>query len=76
MIQTYVSSSNLDVIGYQNGSLFVRFKNGGCYEYKKVPFTQFDALQKVESAGKFLNSVIKPNFECVKLTTDPFVRAK
>lgn len=73
MTPTFISSSNIDAVGYRLGSLFVRFKNGGCYEYRKVPFTQFDALCKVESAGKYLNAVIKPNFEFVKLTDDPFI---
>ena len=32
-----VSSSNLDAVGYEKGTLYVRFKNGSLYSYSGVP---------------------------------------
>lgn len=71
---TFISSSNIDAVGYQRGDLFIRFKSGGSYKYDSVPFDYFDAMQKVESAGKFFHQFIKSKFIYHKLPIDPFVK--
>lgn len=74
MISTYVSSSNIDRIGYRLGKLYVQFKTGACYMYENVPYTVYDALQKVESAGQYFHRVVKCNeaIRCTKLSSSPF----
>lgn len=69
----FVSSSNLDCIGYKLGVLYVRFKSGQCYSYKGVPFDTFDALRNAESVGSFFCAKVKKGgFEFELLKKDPF----
>lgn len=58
-----VESSNLVSVGYDAGPqiLQVEFKGGRLYNYFRVPREKFEALLAAESAGKYLNSEIKPN---------------
>lgn len=68
----YVVSSNIDAVGYQRGTLYIRFKSGCSYSYDKVPFTIYDVLTKVESAGKAFHQMVKGKFRYTKLEQDPF----
>lgn len=72
LVPTYLVSENLDCIGYRLGQLFIRFRSGGTYSYDKVPFDYFDALPKVESAGKFFHQFIRGKFRYTRLDSDPF----
>lgn len=69
---TFLISENLDAIGYKLNKLFIRFRSGGSYSYDDVPFDYFDALQKVESAGKFFHQFIRGKFRYTRLANDPF----
>ena len=63
MIEWYgVESSNLKQIGYdrETEQMRVRFKSGAEYDYWHVPGTVFADFVDAESAGKYLNSEIKP----------------
>lgn len=68
----YVNSSNLDAIGWELNKLFIRFRSGETYSYADVPFDYFNAMQKVESAGKYFHKMIRGNFHYTKLDADPF----
>lgn len=72
MQPTYIVSSNIDAIAHQAKQLFIRFKSGITYSYDDVPYDYFDALQKVESAGKFFHQFIKNRFTHHRLEGDPF----
>lgn len=62
------NSSNISAISYTNtDSMIVRFKNGGEYLYKKVPKETYQAMAKSESAGKYLNAMVKGKFDYVQL---------
>jgi len=52
-----VVSSNVESIGYNEEIqiLRVKFLNGGIYEYKNVPFAEFDHLKNASSIGSYLN---------------------
>lgn len=64
------NSSNISAISYTNtDSMIVRFKNGGEYLYKKVPKETYQAMAKSESAGKYLNSMVKGKFEYEQVDT-------
>lgn len=54
-----VSSSNVSHVGFENGVIGVRFKNGSEYNYHG--FTQHDhsALLHAESIGRHLSNHIK-----------------
>ena len=54
---TFIANSNIDCVAHSGGSLFIRFQSGEAYSYDGVPYDHFDALQKVESAGKFFSSL-------------------
>ncbi len=56
-----VQSSNINAIGYDEGSetLQIEFINGGMYQYFDVPRQVFDGIMNADSKGKFLHSNIK-----------------
>jgi len=55
---TNVKSSNVDAIGWKEGSLYVRFKSGGTYRYVDVPEAVYHQGLGAESPGKwFRNSI-------------------
>ena len=68
----YVSSSNLDVVGYHRGNLIARFMSGAVYEYSKVPIRVFHEIVNAESPGVVFNVMVKGTYEYKKLTYDPF----
>lgn len=54
-----VSSSNLSSVGYENGSLYVRFHNGSLYEYTGVPESVYNSLMAAPSHGHYLAVHVK-----------------
>lgn len=58
---TYVDSSNIEAIGYDDDTLelHVRFLNGGYYIYHDVPRQTYDEFMAAPSKGSFLNREIK-----------------
>lgn len=58
-------SSNISAIGFDksNGELLVEFKSGKTYCYSGVPATEFKALLKAESKGKYFAANIKGQYE-------------
>ena len=70
--QVTVESSNLDLVGFQANTVFVKFKNGGCYAYAGVDRHIYQNMVTAESVGKFFNESVKKVFPCTKLEYDPF----
>lgn len=68
-----VSSSNLEEVLFipngktPRGRLFVKFKGSKIYFYEEVPKSEYKALLKAESKGKYLNAHIKPNYTCYSI---------
>jgi len=60
-----MQSSVISHIDYdpKKKSLRVFFHSGVAYKYKKVPLSIFEAFQKANSKGSFLNQEIKDRFE-------------
>lgn len=54
-----VSSSNLSSVGYENGTLYVRFHNGSLYSYSGVPESIYHGLMSAPSHGSYLASHVK-----------------
>lgn len=72
----YVISNNIDCVAHDQRTLFIRFKSGETYSYDGVPYDHFDALQKVESAGKFFHRFIRGKFRYTRLSRDPFLEVR
>ena len=64
----YVDSSNIEAIGYNEGSqeLHVQFIDSGLYIYNGVPREIFDALLNAASKGSFLNREVKSVYQFTK----------
>lgn len=53
-----VGSSNLASVGYENGSLLIRFRSGWTYSYSNVPASVYKGLMTAPSKGKYFNANI------------------
>ncbi|WP_132833697.1 KTSC domain-containing protein [Sphingomonas sp. PP-CC-3G-468] len=64
-----VSSSNIASIGYDEPTslLEVEFLNGGIYHYFNVPSFVYEQLISAPSHGIYLNTNIKPNYQCARV---------
>ena len=62
-----VKSSNIAEVGYEHGTLQVKFNNGGVFNYEGVEPKQYAAMMEADSIGKFLHSNIKGKHECEKV---------
>ena len=64
-----VVSSNVESIGYNEGTqiLRVKFLTGGIYEYKNVPLMEFEQLKNTSSVGSYLNRNIARNYPYEKV---------
>jgi hypothetical protein len=69
MERTFVSSSNIQSIGYDSDSmaLEVEFNGGALYQYQGVPQAEYEALMSAGSKGAYFNANIKNRFPTVKL---------
>lgn len=69
MIKKEVKSSNIALIGYDKESkvLEIEFKNGGIYQYFKVPEEEYDDLMKAESHGSYFNRNIRNSYKWQKI---------
>lgn len=54
-----VESSNLDALAYEGGLFFVRFKNGGVYQYSNVDPDTVHAIESAESIGRAFFQLVK-----------------
>ena len=48
-----VSSSDIASVGYENGTLYIRFNSGGLYKYSNVPESVYHGLMSASSHGKY-----------------------
>ncbi len=58
MEMTVVKSSNIHSVGYENGTLKVRFHSGSEYEYADVSKADHDGLMDAESKGRWLSAFV------------------
>lgn len=65
MTRIRVTSSSIRSIGYdpQGMILEIELRNGGIYQYFRVPAKEHDSLLKAESIGRYYAKVIKPNYK-------------
>ena len=63
-----VYSSNISSIGYEHGTLYVRFHSGQLYAYSVVPESVYNNLMNAGSKGKYFEAHIKNNYRYVKIS--------
>lgn len=61
-----VESSNVTHVGYENGTLSVRFKSGGEWAYHDVPPEVHAAMMAADSVGSYFHHNVKSKFKGVK----------
>ena len=59
---TTVISSDIKSVGYENGTLHVRFHSGGLYEYTNVPAALYDGLMSAASHGRYFHKYIRGRY--------------
>lgn len=62
----YLNSSNVAAIKQENSDLLVRFKDGSTYKYYGAGYL-FEDMASAASAGSFVHSRLKGNFDYAKL---------
>lgn len=64
-----VRSSSVASVGYDpiSSVLEIEFNNGGLYQYLHVPAAAHRLLLQATSIGEYVNTVIKPRFEAVRV---------
>lgn len=66
--QITINAQWREVCGYEPKLLLVRFKNGKCYGYLGVSRQRAVYMAtRCASVGSYVNRMIKPNFECVRI---------
>ena len=68
-----VVSSNIQTIGFESDTLFLRFKSGQSYSYDHVDRGVFEAMTKAESVGKFFHRFVRNKYRHHRLERDPFM---
>ncbi len=69
MRRTLVTSTSVVSVGYDplRASLEIEFHGGGVYRYANVPAAAYRLLLQAESIGDYVNTVIKPRFDAVRV---------
>ena len=76
MIREYIISSNIDVVGFHRGEIYVRFHSGGCYKYHGATLKDYFAMAKADSVGSHFYKHVRGKFPYCKLDYDPFILRK
>lgn len=67
MNMTPVTSSNLSSVGYENGTLYIRFHSGGLYAYSGVPQSVYIDLMNAPSKGQYFHAHIRTSYPCHRI---------
>lgn len=68
MNMVHVQSSNIESIGYQSGTLYVRFHSGGLYAYYNVPESVYQGLLNADSHGHYFAVHVKNTYQYSRLS--------
>jgi hypothetical protein len=66
MVRTFVQSSDIRSVGYNQGTLEIEFHSGGIYQYYNVPESVYRSLMAASSHGKYFHEYIKDYYPCKK----------
>lgn len=68
MNMSHVISTNIDSVGYDGNTLYIRFNNGSLYAYYNVPKNIYDSLMSANSHGKYFTAHVKWNYPYERLS--------
>src|SRR5690606_32277819 len=54
-----VESSNIDMVGFNEDTTYVKFKNGSIYSYPKTGREEFEHLKEASSVGSYFSKTFK-----------------
>lgn len=57
-----VKSNFIKEIGWENGTMEIKFTNGDVWQYPGVPEDAWQGFRIAESQGKFFHNHIKPKY--------------
>lgn len=57
-----VNSSHIKEVGYENGTMHVRFRTGDLYRYENVGPKIYSGLLKAPSPGSFFHRFVRDRF--------------
>lgn len=61
-----VVSTNIKSAGWEEGvGMEITFSSGKSYQYKEVPYSEYEEMVCAESVGKYFLTHIKPYYEGV-----------
>ncbi len=63
-------SSNIEAVGHEGGTLTIKFRNGGIYDYPDFPAELHDKFVNAESCGKFFQGHIRGKYMGTKRETE------
>lgn len=63
-----VTSSDIASIGYEHGTLHIRFHRGGLYAFFDVPESVYEGLINASSHGRYFHAHIKNRYHYTKLS--------
>lgn len=67
MLQTKVTSSNIDSVAWENETLYITFKRGDTYKYDEVSLDVYNQMVEASSVGKFFIANVRDNFTATKV---------
>lgn len=62
MEMKHVVSSDLNSVGYEGTTLYIRFNSGGLYSYSGVPASVYQALMSAPSHGRYFHANVKGRY--------------
>lgn len=62
-----VSSSTVQSVGYQDGTLEIEFAGGSVYQYFDVPERVYEELMSAASIGSFFNEQVRGHFRYARV---------
>lgn len=69
IVKNFVSSSNVEAVGYDESTQTVRvwFLNGSVYDYSNVNILEYEALRDAPSVGSYLHRNFKGQYPYEKV---------
>lgn len=57
-----VTSTNISSVGYDRGTMHIRFNSGSLYAYYNVPSSVYNGLMSASSKGRYFHAHIKGRY--------------
>lgn len=64
---TPVRAGPIASVGYEDGTLYIRFHQGGTYAYFDVPASEYEALRFADETARYFGANIRPRYHYRKI---------